>query len=247
MMVILFSPSEGKREGGELSPINKSSLIFPESYHKRKEVIECYQKIISEGSNKALEALFGIKDTREFERYKIPFHEAPCMKAVLRYDGVAYDYLNYPTLLPESQHYIDTNVILFSNLFGPIKAGDEIPDYKLKQGASLEGVAPEKFYKEYFSDPLDVFINNQEVLDLRAGFYDKFYIPKKPITTLKFLKEGKVVSHWAKAYRGVVLREAAIHKVETIEGFLALNIEGLSVREIQQKDKGIEIIYNILK
>lgn len=245
-MIILFAPSEGKREGGTLPPLCESSLIFSEYYSKRLEVIECYQKIVHQGCNEALEALFGIKDTREFERYKIPFLEAPSMKAVMRYDGVAYDYLNYPTLLPGAQHYIDTNVMLFSNLFGPIKAGDAIPDYKLKQGTSIEGLAPEKFYKEHFSDPLDAYIDNQEILDLRAGFYDKFYIPKNPITTLKFLKEGKVVSHWAKAYRGIVLRAAATHQVQTVEEFLALNIEGLVLSEISKTKKKKEIIYTII-
>lgn len=245
-MIILFAPSEGKREGGELPPLAETSLIFPEYYSKRLEIMERYQKIVHEGNDEALEALFGIKDTREFERYKIPFHEAPTMKAVLRYDGVAYDYLNYPTLLCEAQHYIDTHVILFSNLFGPIKAGDPIPDYKLKQGASIEGLACEKFYKEHFTDPLDAIIDDQEILDLRAGFYDKFYIPKNPITTLKFLKEGKVVSHWAKAYRGLVLRAVATHKIHSLEQFLALNIEGLVMNEILETKKKKEIIYRII-
>ncbi len=245
-MIILFAPSEGKREGGVLPPLCESSLIFPEYYSKRLEVMERYQKVVCQGCNEALEALFGIKDTREFERYKISFHEAPTMKAVLRYDGVAYDYLNYPTLSCEAQHYIDSNVILFSNLFGPIRAGDAIPDYKLKQGASIEGLACEKFYKEYFSDALDGIIENQEILDLRAGFYDKFYIPKNPITTFKFLKEGKVVSHWAKAYRGVVLRTAAMHQVQSVEALLALNIEGLVLSEIIQTKKKKEIIYTIV-
>ena len=76
-MIILFAPSEGKREGGELPPLSESSLIFPERYPQRLEIIERYQKVVHEGSNEALEALFGIKDAREFERYKISFHEAP--------------------------------------------------------------------------------------------------------------------------------------------------------------------------
>ena len=168
------------------------------------------------------------------------------MKAVLRYDGVAYDYLNYPALSCEAQQYIDTYVILFSNLFGPIRAGDAIPDYKLKQGALIEGLACEKFYKEHFSEALDAIIENHEILDLRAGFYDKFYIPKNPITTLKFLKEGKVVSHWAKAYRGVVLRAAAMHQVKTVEEFLGLTIEGLVLSEIIETKKKKEVVYNIL-
>jgi len=245
-MIILFSPSEGKRAGGELPPLSASSLIFPEHYPKRLEVMEGYEKVIREGCNEALEALFGIKDTRVFERYRISFENAPTMKAVIRYDGVAYDYLNYPTLCYEAQHYIDTHVILFSNLFGPIRAGDAIPDYKLKQGALIEELACDKFYKEHFSDALDEMIENQEILDLRAGFYDKFYIPKNPITTLKFLKDGKVVSHWAKAYRGAVLRAAAEHYIQTVDEFLALTIEGLVLSEIIQTKKKKEIIYNIL-
>ena len=87
---------------------------------------------------------------------------------------------------------------------------------------------------------------NQEILDLRAGFYDKFYIPKNPITTLKFLKEGKVVSHWAKAYRGIVLRTAATHQVQSVAELLALNIEGLVLSEIIQSKKKKEIIYTIV-
>ena len=183
--------------------------------------------LVRAGSNETLKNLFGIKDTREFERYKMSFETAPTMKAIVRYDGVAYDYLDYQTLTPKEQNYIDDYTIIFSNLFGPIKAGDAIPDYKLKQGSTIGTLAPEKFYKEYFRASLDELIEDGEVLDLRAGFYDKFYIPKNPITTLKFLKEGKVVSHWAKAYRGRVLRMIAMHQVKTIDELLGLAIEGL--------------------
>jgi len=245
-MIILFAPSEGKREGGNFAQLNCDSFIFPELYAKRLEILERYEGLVQEGSVETLGELFGIKNTEEFERYKTPFATAPTMKAIERYDGVAYDYLRYETLDNDSQSYLEKNVILFSNLFGPIAAGDLIPDYKLKQGSSIEGLAPEKHYKEYFSAALDVRIADEEVLDLRAGFYDKFYIPKEKATTLKFLKEGKVVSHWAKAYRGIVLREAAMHRVGSIEGLLALNIEGLALSEIIETKKSKEVIYRII-
>ncbi|MDP3465677.1 MAG: YaaA family protein [Sulfuricurvum sp.] len=244
-MYILFAPSEGKRQGGIYPPLNGNSLIFPERYSKRLEVLAQYEALVQQGSPEALEALFGIKNRSEFERYKIPFDNAPTMKAIERYDGVAYDYLNYSTLSPESQKYVDTNTILFSNLFGPIRAGDLLPDYKLKQGSSIGGFVTERFYKEHFSNPLDLIIDNDEILDLRAGFYDKFYTPKNSITTLKFLKEGRVVSHWAKAYRGLVLRAVATHKIHSLEQFLALNIEGLVMNEIIETKKKKEIIYTI--
>jgi cytoplasmic iron level regulating protein YaaA (DUF328/UPF0246 family) len=106
-------------------------------------------------------------------------------------------------------------------------------------------MAPEKFYKKYFTDCLDGYIGDQEVLDLRAGFYDKFYTSKSVAMTLKFLKEGKVVSHWAKAYRGLVLRAIAKNNIQSLEDFKHLNIEGLTLCESIKTDKKNEIIYTI--
>lgn len=245
-MIILFAPSEGKREGGALAPLNRESFIFPELYAKRLEVLKRYEALVRDGSDETLAELFGIKNAQEFERYKTPFAVSPTMKAIERYDGVAYDYLRYETLEHDAQLYLEEHVILFSNLFGPLGAGDLISDYKLKQGSLIGSLAPEKHYKEYFSAALDERIGDDEVLDLRAGFYDKFYIPRTKATTLKFLKEGKVVSHWAKAYRGIVLREAATHRVESLQELLALNIEGLMLSEIIETKKSKEIIYAII-
>jgi uncharacterized protein len=244
-MIVLFAPSEGKRPGGDSFSLGVSSLIFTELYEKRLEVISKYEKVVKEGNYDCLKELFGIKDEKEFERYKTPFTHAPTMKAVERYDGIAFDYLGYTNLSTLEQAYIDRNVILFSNLFGPISAGDFIPDYKLKQGSTIDLMAPEKFYKKYFSDSLDELIADEEVLDLRAGFYDKFYTSRKTAMTLKFLKEGKVVSHWAKAYRGLVLRTIAKNNIESLDEFMGLNIDGLSLCEHIKTDKKNEIIYRI--
>lgn len=245
-MVILFAPSEGKREGGILPSLSETSFLFPELYPNRLEIINRYEILVQTGTQEALSELFGIKEAKEFIRYKKPFETAPTMKAIERYDGVAYGYLNYLELSTQAQCYIDSHVILFSNLFGPIRADDQIPDYKLKQGSAIDRVAPEKFYKAHFSSALDEMIGDREILDIRAGFYDKFYVPKNKATTLKFLKEGKVVSHWAKAYRGIVLREAALSRVESINELLALNIEGVILREIIETKKIKEIIYEIV-
>ncbi len=244
-MVILFAPSEGKRIGGTLPPLDREKLIFPELYDKRLEVADRYQAMVREGSDGELSELFGIKDSDEYERYKTSFETAQTMKAIERYDGVAYDYLRYDTLPDEAQRYIEERVIVFSNLFGPLRAGDPIPDYKLKQGTSIGALAPEKHYKAYFSETLDEWIGEREVLDIRAGFYDKFYTPKNRPVTLKFLKEGKVVSHWAKAYRGIVLREAARHNAGSVEELLALDIEGLMIHEIIETKKKKEVVYTI--
>lgn len=244
-MVILFSPSEGKRQGGDCPLLNETALLFPELFEKRLEVIEQYEYLIQNGNDEDLYELFGIKDAGEYQRYRHPIKSLPTMKAIERYEGVAYDYLDYSNLTADAQKYIDTHTLIFSNLFGPIRASDVIPDYKLKQGSAIGSFIPDKHYKTHFTAALDAMIGDDEILDLRAGYYDKFYIPEQSVTTLKFLKGGKVVSHWAKAYRGIVLREAAKGQIASVNALIAMNIEGLMVEEIIEKKKKKEIIYRI--
>ena len=102
----------------------------------------------------------------------------------------------------------------------------------------------DKYYKKEFSKKLDEYLSDEVVLDLRAGHYDKFYKPKKYIT-MKFIKNGKIISHWAKAYRGIVLKEMAKNQIKTKQELLNLQIDKLTLTEIQETKNKITIIYEI--
>lgn len=244
-MKILFSPAETKKSGGLEGVICSNSFIFPELFDSRKEVLEKYNFFVAKASDEELSKMFGIKDVKKIEIYKNDIFSQPLMKVIERYDGVAFDYLEYTLLDKESQQYIDENTIVFSNLIGPLLAGDfGIPEYKLKQGERINGFAPEVFYKKHFSAALDEFLN-EPYLDLRAGFYNKFYKPSSEYVTLKFLKNDKVVSHWAKAYRGLVLKAMARNKIKSIDEFMKMEIENLTIKEILKKGIHTEIVYNI--
>lgn len=246
-MTILFAPSEAKREGGSAC-LDRDSFCFPKLYEKRLEVALRYIELLEKGSLEKIKKVTGLKDEKQIERYRTNIFEAPVMKAVERYSGVAYEYLGYETLAPGGREYIDEHLIIFSNLFGPICASDKIPDYKLKQGEHIEGFAPEKFYKEHFSDALDEYLQKRgTVVDLRAGFYEKFYKIESPHITMKFLKNGKSVSHWAKAYRGKVLREMAKRAIMDEESLLAMDIENLGIVDIKQIKNKKEIVYEIVQ
>ena len=243
-MKILLAPSETKKSGGEL-PFNPSSLLFEELAPYRMKLLHTYMNVLQQEDMQVLSKMFGIKKEADILRHKKDIIHELTMKAIERYTGVAFDYLGYEKLDNSTQSYIDNHVILFSNLFGPIKASDYIPEYKLKQGEPVGDIRTEKFYNEHSAHLVEVYLKDEEILDLRAGFYDKFYKPTKSYTTLKFIKNGKVVSHWAKAYRGIVLREIAKAGVTSIDAFMKLPIEGLSIHEIQTKKNKTEIIYNI--
>jgi len=243
-MKILLAPSETKKSGGT-EAFHLEALLFYELLPHRTKLLHTYMNILQRGDIEELHAMFGLKKESDIKAHIKDIIHEPAMKAIERYTGVAFDHLSYQTLDPDARHYIDDHVILCSNLFGFLRADDLIPEYRLKQGAAVGEIRIETFYHEYGAPLMESYLADEEILDLRAGFYDKFYKPAKPYTTLKFIKDGKVVSHWAKAYRGIVLREIANAGVESIEAFMKLTIEGLRIHEIQTKKNRTEIIYHI--
>jgi cytoplasmic iron level regulating protein YaaA (DUF328/UPF0246 family) len=242
-MKILLAPSETKTNGG-CENFSLESLLFPELNNSRKTLLHKYMNILQKNDLAELTKMFGLKKESDINYHNRDIIHELSMKAIERYTGVAFDYLNYTKLTQSEKNYIDSNVILCSNLFGFLRANDMIPKYRLKQGAAIGDLKPEKLYKEQ-SHIMEDYLKNEDILDLRAGFYDKFYKPTKEYTTLKFIKNGKVVSHWAKAYRGIVLREVAKANIINLKDFMNLSIENLSIEEIQKKKNKTEIIYTI--
>ena len=243
-MKILLAPSETKKEGGD-STFNLGSISFSQLTQTRQELFNEYNKIVTSGNLEQLSKMFGLKKEADILKYAKDISTAPTLKAILRYTGVAFDYLEYKSLDTKAQEYIDENVILFSNLFGAIKASDNIPIYRLKQGESIDKLNPATIYKIALKEPLDNYLEDEDILDIRAGFYDKYYKPNKRYTTLKFLKNGKVVSHWAKAYRGIILKHISQNRIENITDFIAMPIKGLELLEIRESKQKQELIYQI--
>lgn len=241
MLKILFSPSESKKIGKKEI---KKELLGSDS--SREAILYEYNNIVSGKNESMIKELFGFKKFDDCKPYMNDIFTSELMCAIERYSGVAYEYLDFASLEQNMQEYLKKNTIIFSNLYGPILGGDTIANYKVKQGNNIGEFVPDKFYRDRFSYQLDLYLGGSDILDLRAGYYDKFYELKKPYTTLKFLKGGKTVSHWAKAYRGLVLRAVAQKGINSMKEFMALEIEGLSVAEIRVIKNKTEIIYDIV-
>ncbi len=246
-MYILFSPSEGKKLGGNGPSLKLDTLLFPSLEKTRRPMLEAYNDLISNGSLLQLQTLTGVKKEDEIKKYQNDIFSSATMPAIERYDGVAYDYLDLNTLSKDEKSYLYAQTIIFSNLFGPVRGGDNIPAYKLKQGATIDKIATEKVYKEASDKMLDDLLKEELVLDLRAGYYEKFYTLNQPFVTMKFLKGGKSVSHWAKAYRGKVLRTIAHLQPKSHEELCKIDIEGLKfVESLKYKKHGTMLVYEVL-
>ncbi len=246
-MYILFSPSEAKNDISPYNSIDKDSFIFEDLYRARLQALKKYQNYLNCADLDALKKLFGLKKESEIELYKkIDILKAKTNKAILRYSGVGYEYLGYKNLLEDEKEFLDNHLIIFSNLFGPLLAKDRIPLYKLKQGERIDDFIFENFYRENFTSYLDELLKDRLVIDLRASFYDKFYRPSTPFFSMKFLKNSKSVSHWAKAYRGMVAKELAKHKPKNEKELMDIEFKNLKIKEIKRSGLKNELVFDIV-
>ena len=240
-MKILLSPSEIK------SPTFTGTSLSLLSLSKSKyqlEILEHYESFIQANSIEKLSSWFGLKNLNEVEKYSKSLKNKPTIKAIQRYTGVAFEALDYENLTIQEQNYCDDNILIFSNLFGVLKASDLVPDYKYKQGAKLPTIDVEKFYKKNLKTELDDNLGD-EVVDLRAKYYDKFYTPTAPTIVFKFIKDGKVVSHWAKYYRGLVVRMMAKNNIQSFVQLMNMSIDKLKLLEIQERKNIKTLIMDI--
>lgn len=245
-MKILFSPSESKIKHGNFETINKNSFIFEELFEFRKIAINKFINYINKSNIEQLKKIFGIKEDNLIKELEQDIYKLPTMHAIQRYNGVSYEYLDFKNLNKKNQEYILNNTIIFSNLFGPILAKDLIPFYKFKQGEKIQDFNIEKFYKDNFSDALNKYLKSEEIIDLRATFYEKFYTIKQNFTTYKFFKNDKVVSHFAKAYRGILLKILAVNNIKTNDELLKNLPNNLKIKDIKIIKNKKEISLNII-
>ena len=244
-MKILFSPSEAKSALNTGSPINEKSFVFENLYDKRAEILKRYDDFLKIADVNQISKLFGIKNLKDGDELRQSVFYKGSVKAVLRYDGVAYRHLKYKTLPEEAKKFIDENTMIFSNLFGPILAKNPLPEYKLKQGEKISGLNIENFYKREFGDAIDKWLGDDDIIDLRAEFYEKFYKIKRPYTTFKFVKNGKAISHYAKAYRGAVLRLIALKTPKTADEIGKIKMENLRLMDVKKIGPKSEILLEI--
>ncbi len=222
-MKILFSPSEDKHlikdDTSTTNPVPfgflKDLLFGNELESTRLKFASAYKRFLETASNAEIMKLFGItlnnSNNIDILVSCANLDISKCVESILLYSGVAYKALNIAALPQNAKDFLYENVIIFSNLFGAIMAKDNIPYYKLKQGERFGNYNINALYR-HFKKPLDDLLEGEEIIDLRAEYYIKAYMPPFPHTKVEFYKNGKKLSHTQKHYRGLLLRDIALHK-----------------------------------
>lgn len=222
-MKILFSPSEGK---------NIPTLVNAMSERNAK-IYERYLGFIQSSNESEIAKMMGYSKLSEVANSLSHITPNPKLSpAIELYSGVAYDALSYEKLKEDEKQWIDEHTLIFSNLFGAVGAKELLPFYKLKQGEGFANFSTKEIYKSQESK-LDELLSKEFVLDLRAEFYKKLYMPKEHHFSMEFYKNGKKVSHFGKYYRGIVLRELA--KCKGMEG-IEQRLEQYGLKSTESKN-----------
>lgn len=236
-MKILFAASELKNRGGKELKFEIDRLFLNEISSLRKTLIaEYFEALKIEKYKKEM--------LKNYDEKEIDFKKL--LPAIERYEGVAYKALDFATLTKTQKEFLLEKTVIFSNLFGVLLAKDEIPYYHLRQGATIGDADQYKLYQKELKEPLDRAFKDSLIVDLRPIFYDKIYLLKYPHITFKFYKNGKIQSHYAKFYRGELLRQIAIERPLTKEAVINLKPKGLRLIEIMQLGIKTQLNYEII-
>tara|TARA_B110000438_G_C15778658_1_gene635270 strand:+ start:816 stop:1610 length:795 start_codon:yes stop_codon:yes gene_type:complete len=227
--LILLPPSEGKSSGGNTPTWSKSEQSFPELESARKKVIKALKtamKLAVEDRSKLLGV--GESKTNEATKTNLLVDKGMTLPAIERYTGVLYDALEYGTLSTKLKKRVDSQVVIFSGLWGILRPEDLIPDYKLKMGAELPILGkPSHFWKPLISSSLaksaagvvwdllpkehsaawDPSISSEKI---RVNFLDDVVKNKKRTLI--------TVSHWNKLLKGSLVRFLAESQIDEPSG-----------------------------
>lgn len=169
-MLILLPPSETKREGGTLPPLELERLRFPELGPARRRAIDALHQLAAD-RDAAIRALrLGPTQAGEVERNR-RLLTSGTMPALQRYTGVLYDALDFDSLGEGPRTFADTHVVIQSALFGPIAALDPIPAYRLSFDSGLPGVPLKALWAEDVRALLEA--RPGLIIDLRSEGYAK--------------------------------------------------------------------------
>ncbi|MBU45995.1 MAG: hypothetical protein CMD28_01060 [Flavobacteriales bacterium] len=209
-MLILIPPSEGKSSKNTTEiKFNETNFVFSGQV---KEIIQ-----ILKSKNEEIEKIYGtsIEKSKGLQEKNLNVFSNPCSKAIERYTGVVYNQLDLNNYSEESKKYFNSNIRIFSGLFGMVKPNTLIPDYKLKM--NVLGLT--KFWSPFLSKEL---AKEELIIDLLPEIHRKAY-EHKNIKKISFYtkKSDKLVSagHHGKVVKGQFINFLTLNCITKLDDF----------------------------
>jgi uncharacterized protein len=206
-MRVVLPPSETKAVGGVGAPLDVESLAFPELSSQRLELVT---ELASLSANvaQAVKALkLGARGEALLQANR-ELTSSPTTPAITRYTGVVYDALDYESLEPPDRDRAGETLWVFSALYGPLRATDHIPNYRLSADSSLPGGKLSARWAQW----AETIWPGDFTIDLRSEAYRALCpLPAGSGVFVRFVTDtgtGKsAVGHANKSTKGALVRE----------------------------------------
>jgi uncharacterized protein len=217
-VIVLLPPSETKRVGGDGPSLRVDELTSPALHPLRAELLG--ELVALAADRPASRRALGLSPAQDAEIDRnATLYGAPTFPAIVRYTGVLYDALDVETLTGTAASRARSRLVIGSALFGLLRAGDEVPAYRLSARSKLpDRPTLAARWRPLLEPELARIAEDHLVVDLRSGSYAALgRIPGAvEVDVLSERPDGRrtVVSHFNKAHKGRLARALATTRAE---------------------------------
>ena len=154
---------------------------------------------------------------------------APTMPALQRYTGVLFQSLSPATLSAAAVARAEEQVIVVSGLWGPVRAGDLVPDYRVPAAGNVPGLGGvTAHWRGPLAEEMADTVGDHAILDLRSTDYRGMWTPRdaERVVTVR------VVAERAPARRGAAgVRSQVSFQAKTVKGLVLRHLVSASTRQ----------------
>jgi uncharacterized protein len=222
-VLVLLPPSEGKAAGGEGPPVGRRPVLStPTLAHSRNDLLDALRRAAREdpaalARGLRLPAGVAVAALAADARART----APTRPALDRYTGVVYQALDVASLTPAARRRAEGLVLVSSGLWGIVRGGDLVPDYRVPASGTVPGLGGvTAHWRAPLAAAMPLVVGDHAVLDLRSTDYSGMWRPTGELAE-------RVV-----AVRVIAERGAGARRTTSVVSFHAKTVKGLVVRHL---------------
>jgi hypothetical protein len=255
---LLLPPSEGKTSGGRGRPLNRRAPGAGPLADARAKTLAALGTLVGGADSDAAAALLlppgVVADALAANRAVL---ESPTAPALRRYAGVVYDGVDFDTLGSTEQRVAARATLIFSGLFGVVRGGDPVPEYRVPAKAVLPGLGvAAAFWRPVLAEALPPLLRRGLVVDLRSSDYAAMWRPDPTladrvvgIRILSPVPRGghAVISYNSKYAKGrlaraLVRRQARGEDIRTVDDVVAAWSEWDGAAGAEPTPSGLDLV-----
>lgn len=179
-MLVLLPPSEGKATGGDGPPVGRRPVLStPELAAPRVALLAALRRA-ARADRPALAAGLRLppSSARTALAATTAAGSAATMPALDRYTGVVYQALDVAGLRPSARRRAEDVVVVASGLWGVVRGGDLVPDYRVPASGVVPGHGGvTAHWRRPLAEAMPALVGDRSVLDLRSTDYRGMWRP----------------------------------------------------------------------